>query len=199
MTTPPPFSPRQHKTRLAFMNALMRLVAAHGFDSVTVTDIAHEARYGRWTFYQYFTSKEDAAYQTFLTWMADLDRQVIRAVEGMESPRREYESWRVIVRACQGQRAFLMRLNAARLSAWREQAKEFLIAQFLTHMLAGRFALIDGVRPEISARLYVTGLLELIEYAWRTSAGDDPALMEALIDELFVFIFKQAPPRPAAR
>lgn len=72
------------------------------------------------------------------------------------------------------------------------RGKEFLIQQFLQHIKEGHFALMDGVRPEIAARLYVAAIMELLEY-W----GRNPELgdVDTLVDEFFTFIFNQAPPR----
>jgi AcrR family transcriptional regulator len=185
-------SKRQEKTRIAFMNALLRLVIDRGLDRVSVTDIANEANYGRWTFYQYFDSKEDVAWATFVYWMTQLDTYLLATVKHLESPHREYESWRIIFRAFQQQKAFIMRLDSIIASKWHAQAKEFLIQQFLQHVYDGHFALMDGVRPEIAARLYVVAIMELLEY-W----GDHPDIGEtdALVGEFFTFIFNQAPPQ----
>ena len=101
-------SRKQEKTRLIFMNAFLRLVTEHGLDQITVSDIANEADYGRWTFYQYFESKEDVAWATFQYWMNELDKTLIAAVKSFESPRREYESWRIIFMAFHEQRNFFM-------------------------------------------------------------------------------------------
>lgn len=185
-------SNRQQKTRLAFMQALLRLVTARGLDGITVTDIANEANYGRWAFYQYFESKEEAAWATFVYWMTRLDTYLIEAVGHLESPQREYESWRLLFAAFQQQRAFLTRLEGVGVGLWRARAKEFLIEQFLGHIHAGRFALMAGVRPEIGARLYVAAIMELLEYWGRhPEAGDE----ETLVDEFFTFIFNQPPPK----
>lgn len=174
------------------MEALLRLVIERGLDRITVTDIANEANYGRWTFYQYFDSKEEAAWATFVHWMTQLDAHLVAAVQYLESPRREYESWRLIFQAFEQQKHFLMRLDSAMISEWRARAKEFLVGQFLGHLRAGRFALMEHVRPEIAARLYVVSIMELLEY-W----GRNPELgnADALVDEFYTFIFKQAPPR----
>ncbi|GAB4511800.1 MAG: hypothetical protein OHK0046_10400 [Anaerolineae bacterium] len=184
-------SRRQQKTRLAFMNALLRLLAERGLDQITVTDIANEANYGRWAFYQYFSSKEHVAYATFVHWMNTLDAHLILAVQDLESPYREYQSWRLLFQAFDQHRAFLMRIGSAVASEWRVQVKEFLIDQFLGHLLAGRFALMAGVRPEIAARLYVVAVMELLEYWGRTPDLGDEAM---LVDEFFTFMFKQPPP-----
>ncbi len=185
-------SRRQQKTRLAFMHALLRLVTERGFDQISVSDIANEADYGRWTFYQYFASKEDAAWATFVHWMTLLDAHLIQAVQHLESPRREYESWRILFTAFDQQKHFLLRLDSVITSAWHARAKEFLVQQFLGHIQAGRFTLMDGVRPEIAARLYVVAIMELLE-TW----GGNPDLgdRDQIVDEFFRFIFNQPPPR----
>jgi AcrR family transcriptional regulator len=185
-------SKRQEKTRLAFMTAFLRLIAAHGMDRISVTDIANEADYGRWTFYQYFESKEDVAWATFVYWMNELDNLLISAVKHLASPQREYESWRIIFQAFYEQRDFFMRLDSTSNSIWRVRMKEFLIEQFLGHLQTGNFALMQDVRPEIAARLYVAAIMELLEY-W----GQHPQLgsSETMAAEFFTFIFKQAPPK----
>lgn len=187
-----PLSNRQQKTRLAFINALLRLVIEKGLDQVIVTDIANEANYGRWAFYQYFDSREDVAWATFVHWMTQLDIYLVLVVQHLESPYREYESWRIIFQAFQ-QTSFLMRLDSIMTSKWHAPAKEFLIQQFLQHLYNGHFALMEGVRPEIAARLYVVAIMELLEY-W----GRNPELgdVDTLVDEFFTFIFNQGPPRP---
>jgi AcrR family transcriptional regulator len=174
------------------MSALLRLVIERGLDRITVTDIANEANYGRWAFYQYFESKEDVAWATFVYWMTQLDAHLIAAVQHLEPPHREYESWRLIFQAFHQQKHFFMRLDSSMMSVWHARAKEFLVQQFLQHLYAGRFALMEGVRPEIAARLYVTAIMELLEH-W----GRNPELgdTDALVDEFFVFIFNQAPPK----
>lgn len=183
---------QRQKTRTAFMQAFIELVIQHGLDRITVTDIANAADYGRWTFYQYFESKEDIAWATFEHWMTQLDQYLVAAVAHLPSPQREYQSWRLIFKAFYDQRDFLMRLDSMAVSIWRVRAKEFLISQFLRHLHAGQFALMEGVRPEVAARLYVVALMELLEY-WNShpELGDD----EGMVDEFFHFIFNQAPPQ----
>lgn len=191
-----PLSNRQQKTRLAFMNALVGLVVEKGLDQITVTQIANEANYGRWAFYQYFDSKEDAAWATFIYWMTALDTSLVEAVKHLESPQREYESWRLIFRAFHQQKHFFTRLDSLIASEWYVRAKEFLVQQFLEHLHAGRFALMDGVRPEIAARLYVACIMELLEYWGRTPELGDA---DTLADEFFTFIFNQPAPRNARK
>jgi AcrR family transcriptional regulator len=185
-------SKRQQKTRLAFMNAFLQLVIEKGLDQISVTDIANAADYGRWAFYQYFDSKEDVAWATFIYWMTQLDTYLVDAVKHLESPQREYQSWRLIFQAFHDQKPFLTRLDSVMASKWHVRAKEFLIEQFLQHLQVGNFALMDGVRPEIAARLYVVALMELLEHWGRYPEVGDSDL---LVDEFFTFIFNQPPPQ----
>jgi AcrR family transcriptional regulator len=186
-------SKRAQKTRLAFLNATLQLIAERGLDRVTVAAIADEAGYGRWTFYQYFESKEAAVYGVFVHWMNQLDRYLIAAVQDLPSPRREYESWRIIFQACVQQRAFLTQINQTAFSVWRDRVKEFLIQQFLQHIQAGRFALMDRVQPELAARLYVVSRMEALDYWGRTHEIVEN--IDPLVDEFFMFMFKQNPPK----
>lgn len=50
---------KQLRTREAILDAAMTLFAEHGFDGVTVNDIAARAEIGRTTFFRYFTDKQE--------------------------------------------------------------------------------------------------------------------------------------------
>jgi len=191
-----PLSNRQQKTRLAFMNAFLRLILEKPFGQISVTAIANEANYGRWAFYQYFDSKEDVAWATFVYWMTELDNALVTAFKHLESPYREYESWRMIFQAFDQQKHIFRRMDSSVIPEWHLRAKELLVQQFLGHLQDGHFALMVGVRPEIAARLYVVGLMELLEH-W----GRNPDLgdIESLVDEFFIFIFNQPPPKSAQK
>jgi AcrR family transcriptional regulator len=47
------------RTREALVDAAMSLFAEHGFDAVTVADIARRAEVGRTTFFRYFADKQE--------------------------------------------------------------------------------------------------------------------------------------------
>jgi AcrR family transcriptional regulator len=182
-------TPRQQKTRQLFLEAVVRLVIRHGLDNINVTQIADEANYGRWTFYQYFEGKEDAAWQAFTIWMNALDVQLIAVVQHLPWPRREYQSWRLIFHAVDVQRSFFARLGE--IAPWRYRAKAFLIEQFLGHLRAGRFALMPNVQHEVAARLYVAAITDLIEHWLQYPELGTP---DSLAAQLFTFIFNQPPP-----
>jgi len=189
-------SQRRQKTRLIFIHAFLRLIVTRDLDKITVSDIANEADYGRWAFYQYFESKEAIAFAAFFYWMNELDAYVLSVVKDLASPEREYRSWNILCRAFEQQQAFFSRLDSLIASEWYSRAKEFLVEQFLSHLRTGRFALMNGVRPEIAARLYVVSIMELIEY-WHSHPETES--IDALVDEFFIFIFNQAPPNRLAK
>ncbi len=193
MNHTPVLSKRQQKTRLTFITATFELIVERGLDAISVTDIANHANYGRWAFYQYFESKEDAAFHTFIYWMTQLDEYLLQAVSHYESPRREYESWRLIFRATLNQSAFLIQVTQTAMTIWRDRVKAFLVDQFLGHLQAGHFKLMDGVEPEIAARLYVVAMLEMLEYCGRSARTQDD--VDELVDQFFVFMFNQPPPK----
>lgn len=189
---PSPESARRRKTRQLFLLAFLRLIAVRPIDKITVTDIANEANYGRWAFYQYFQSKEEVAYAAFVLWMNELDARVVAAVKDRDSPQREYASWRMLFHAFDQQRVFFKHVTQLTGSVWYGQIKEFLVRQFLQHLHDGNFSLMPGVRPEIAARLYVAAVMELLEL-WASSP--DSGDVDTLVDEFFIFIFKQPPPK----
>src|SRR5262245_55489825 len=51
---------KKQKTQAALQRAALELVATHGFDHVTIDDIAAAAGVSRTTFYRYLATKEDA-------------------------------------------------------------------------------------------------------------------------------------------
>lgn len=192
MTITDPKTTRHQKTRLRYIQAFLRLIAECDFEKITVTDIAKEANYGRWMFYQYFQSKEDIAFAAFVHWMTELDRVTVEAVKHLETPLREYESWRILFCAFDQQKLFFTRVAQLRDSKWRNYVKHFLVQQLLAHLVEERFSMMIGLQQELVARMVVASALELLEYSLDAPEPVDP---DTLVDQLFIFIFKFPPPK----
>lgn len=62
----------KHPTRKWIMEALFRLLEKKEYDSITIQNIADEARIGRRTFYRYFSSKEAVLIDTIHLYMSGL-------------------------------------------------------------------------------------------------------------------------------
>ena len=187
-----PTGRRRQKTRLLFIQAFLRLIAVRDFEEITVTEIANEASYGRWIFYQYFHNKEDIAYAAFAQWMTQLDALVIDSVQGLDSPLREYRSLRILFGEFAKQKWFFRRMADSMTSSGRSQVRELLTEQFRGHLRAQRFSLmLPSVEPEIGARLYVVCGMEVLEY-WLLHP--EPIEMREVVDQFFTFIFRLPPP-----
>lgn len=74
---------RKHsRTRQEIVEAALGLFARHGFDAVTVTDIARRAEVGRTTFFRYFPDKQDVLFAD----EADLNTLLAGAMDGAAAP-----------------------------------------------------------------------------------------------------------------
>ncbi len=73
-----------------FLEAGLQLILKHGYDAVTVVDIAREADYGRSTFYVHFEDKEDLALHLLLYQTDQLDKYLLQVVAPYPHPRREW-------------------------------------------------------------------------------------------------------------
>ena len=63
---------RVHKTKKALKDALLQLMEAQEFKSITITDIVHLADLNRGTFYKHYTYKEDLLDDIVLDVITDL-------------------------------------------------------------------------------------------------------------------------------
>jgi AcrR family transcriptional regulator len=182
---------RQQRTRLDFLMATLQLVLEHGYDKMTVSDIAERADYGRSTFYNYFNSKQGVVWALFEHFMGMLDAQIIDSVKHLSSPEREYISWQIIFTSLEQQRPFFMQLIGQETLPLRQMMKEYLIKQFGDHLKAGRFSLLSDVPPELVARYYVVSIMEILEY-WMLHPEIGTA--NDMATQLFLLMFRQTPP-----
>ena len=73
---------KQRRTREAIIEAAMALFAEHGFDNVTVSQIAARAEVGRTTFFRYFADKQEVLF-------ADDDRYLIVLTDTIHAAARD--------------------------------------------------------------------------------------------------------------
>jgi AcrR family transcriptional regulator len=84
MSTPETLRERkQRRTRDAIIESAMTLFGEHGFDGVTVKEIAERAEVGRTTFFRYFTDKQEVLFaddDEFLAVLTDAVDRTAREV-----------------------------------------------------------------------------------------------------------------------
>lgn len=72
--------------KLDILNVATNLFARHGFKKTSMDEIAREARIGKATIYQHFTSKEEVLAMAVRRESEDVVQSLIRAVNSVESP-----------------------------------------------------------------------------------------------------------------
>ncbi|MFD8595040.1 TetR family transcriptional regulator [Kitasatospora sp. NPDC059646] len=188
MTTRPEPSLAERKRRLVsdeLTETALNLFARHGFDAVTVDEIAASAGMSKRTFFRYFASKEDVVVQ----FLADLGagmRAELAARPPEESPSTALRhAVRSSVDACAGHTDRALRVVRlilgtpalhARFLERQAQWRDDLAAE-----LASRLALPSpaGLYPRLAAGLSLT-VFETVLQLWSASDGtEDPADLTA--------------------
>lgn len=186
------WSRQQARTRQNLINAFIYLVIEQGYDYITVTDIANAADCGRWTLYHYFKNKEELAWEAVIHWFEQMDNYILDATKDLSFPEREYLAIRMTLQVAEARSLFFKQLGSILSSEWYLRLKEHLIAYFLKLLSTGRTSLMAGVHPELGARLYVTSMLETIDYWAKKPEKYD---LDKMTDEFFIFIYRQTPPK----
>ncbi|MFI9361167.1 TetR family transcriptional regulator [Kitasatospora sp. NPDC053057] len=194
MTTTPAPSLAERKRRLVadeLTRAALGLFAEHGFDAVTVDEIAASTGMSKRTFFRYFASKEDVVVR-FLAEMGDGMRAELAARPAEERPSTALRNtvWAAID-ACAGHADQTLRvvqlilgtpaLHARfleRQAQWREELAAELAARLGLDLAAGLY-------PRLAAGTALTAF-DVVLQQWSTSDGTaDPA---ALTDQAFAAI-----------
>lgn len=186
-------------TRQALQEAALRLVAERGFDNVTVEDIAEAADVSKRTFFNYFSSKEQAVLGGD-PGTPEAIRRALAARPAEESPLRALEAvlGGLAAEFAQSRPDWLARrkvirsdprLLAASVAAWGE------LERSLVEAVAQRLGL-DPERDFYPA-LLVSASISAVRVAtlrWRTSEGS----LDALVTQAFRALGKglAAPPEP---
>ncbi|GAB6899108.1 hypothetical protein JCM9957A_21980 [Kineosporia succinea] len=73
---------KQQQARQRIVRAAAELFAAHGFDGVSVSDIAERAEVGRTTFFRHFGDKQEVVFAHERELLGSLDADAVRATPG---------------------------------------------------------------------------------------------------------------------
>lgn len=91
MTKAPSLTERRRlQTRDAIANAAIALFTSHGFDAVSMTDVADAAGVSRRTVYRYFPSKDDLVFEHPQRWFEYFERETAQGAPD-ESVRERHE------------------------------------------------------------------------------------------------------------
>lgn len=154
----------QEKTRTALINAGLALILTQGYENITVTDITNYADYGRSTFYVYFKDKEDMAWQ-LLKYQADqLNAYIMNEVADLPSPKREWQAWYIMISQIDRQKEFFIKLDGELSYKLRQLQRQYLVENFEAHYRSGFYRIGMDLPPDVSARIIVGALLELLDY-----------------------------------
>ncbi|HEY3504363.1 MAG TPA: TetR family transcriptional regulator [Actinocatenispora sp.] len=180
---------RKLETRDALQRAALELVRTSGPDAVTVEAICARAGVSPRTFFNYFTSKEEA----IIDWDAEIDAFVTTAVADRPAAESPVRAIRNVLGAAVAD-AMGMDMWQDRMQLIREQPG--LIGRFVAVMGSVQRALAAGVARrtglssdhlyvEVTAAASVAAIRTAIQ-AWTDApAGTDPA---RLIDDAFAYL-----------
>ncbi|MFC5823472.1 TetR/AcrR family transcriptional regulator [Nonomuraea insulae] len=149
---------KKQQTRQAIGDAAMRLFLEHGFDSVTIADVAHEADVAVQTVFNHFPTKEDLFFQERDGYVAFPSAAVRSRLEGESIAQAlaggylrllgDYHGAGLLVQSVEYQRT----LDASPALRGRElqlrQEREDLLAATLAE---GAPPLSEGLRPQLMA------------------------------------------------
>lgn len=180
------FERMKKRTHTDLLNAGLGLILKHGYNAVSVADIAREADYGRSTFYLYFKDKEDLAFQLLMYQTHQLDKYLIEAVEQYPHPRREWEAWRIIVHNVEHDKQFFLQMDGDLSSRLLQQRTLALHGVFEKNLRSNFIDYGIDVPAEFQARFLVGATQHVLEY-WLThpDLGDADTVAAYFYEMLF--------------
>lgn len=185
------YEANKERIRIAFFEVAVVLILEKGYDAVSVAEICQAADYGRSTFYLHFKDKEDLVWAMLQHYMRVTDAELLKAVENLQSPAREWTAWYMIFQSAAFQRPFFLKLNGDLSRRLRQWQKEQLVATFERQLREGTYSLLVDVPPEIGARFITGAILEILEY-WINNPDIGDA--ETMAAHFFRLVFRQEPP-----
>lgn len=180
------FERMKKRTYHDFLNAGLQLILKHGYNAVSIADIAREADYGRSTFYLHFKDKEDLAFKLLMYQTHQLDTHLIEAVGQYPHPRREWEAWRMIVHNVEHDKQFFLQMDGDVSRRLLQQRTIALHAVFEKNL---RSKFIDyglDIPPAFQARFLVGATQDVLEY-WlmHPELGDADTIAAYFYEMLF--------------
>lgn len=170
LPAPGPRDQKKAATRLAISNVATALFVEHGFEAVSVDEVARAAGVSRKTVFNYFARKEDLVFDR-----EEEGRALIRAAiigRGAQPP---VQAFQALMRTLVMQQHPLFRINERPLQFWRTvadspaltaRARELQVT--LAEELAELFAEAVGKpAPDADARLAATLLMGTLVVAYR--------------------------------
>ncbi|ANY09030.1 TetR/AcrR family transcriptional regulator [Pseudonocardia sp. HH130630-07] len=209
MGEPQPPGRRERKkaaTRAALAAAALRLCSEHGLDQVTVEQIADAADVAPRTFFNYFTSKEEA----IVAGNAAAASTLVAAFTTRPSGEPVAESLRHALRAVVTDPGYLDRVRLLRALSGHPTVVAHQLAAFAAQERALAAAVVDrtgidparDLFPTLAAAAAVTGLRVAVQH-WLGDHGTDPRAPElvGLVDEVMAVFdrgLRTVDPVPAA-
>lgn len=180
------FERMKQRTYREFLEAALELIMKHGYNAVSVSDIARQADYGRSTFYLHFKDKEELAFHLLMYQTHQLDKYLIEAVGKFPHPRREWEAWRMIVHNVEHDKQFFMRMDGDISGRLLQQRKIALHEVFEKNLRSGFIDYGLDVPPEFQARFLVGATQDVLEY-WlqHPEMGDADTIAAYFYEMLF--------------
>lgn len=184
------FERMKQRTYEDFLEAGLRLILEHGYDAVSITDIAREADYGRSTFYLHFKDKEDLAFHLLMYQTHQLDTFLIESVKQYPHPRREWEAWRIIVHNVEHDKRFFLKMDGDVSNRLLQQRTFALHEVFEKNLRSGFISYGVDVPVAFQARFLVGATQHVLEY-WllHPELGD----ADSIATYFYEMLFRQKP------
>ncbi|HEV2507140.1 MAG TPA: TetR/AcrR family transcriptional regulator [Mesorhizobium sp.] len=171
MSNPPGLRDRKkQETRQAISNVATLLFVEHGFDQVSVTDVAREAGVARKTVFNYFARKEDLVFDR-----EDEVRELVRAALAGRGGQAPVQAFQSLMRRLVNERHPVFRITDRPVQFWRMVANspaltaracelQVTLADDLAAMMSDA---VGGPRSDPAAHLAATMLMATLVVGYR--------------------------------
>jgi len=187
------FTRQQTRTRLALMNAAVKLIIADGYDKLTITAIADEADYTRRAFYLHFKSTEDIVQVILVEWYQKIQVELMKHIHQLEYPMREYALWNKGLEILYQNIAFLKQMPDLLTHELGAPVREEIRKAILDNIMNREVQFRDGITPNLLIKMEINMMGLLIDTLKTTS---DITQAQQIIDDHFRILFNQEPPDP---